>query len=35
MEQYSHEWQSINKARRFDAEDIKNMNWVQYWTREL
>lgn len=30
MEQYSHEWQSITRVRRFDAEDIKDMNWVQY-----
>lgn len=30
MEQYSHEWQSITRARRFDAEDIKDMNWAQY-----
>lgn len=31
MEHYSHEWQSITRVRRFDAEDIiKDMNWVQY-----
>lgn len=30
MVHYSHEWQSITRARRFDAEDIKDMNWVQY-----